>query len=172
LTKLDWAYQTITESISLDDGTSIIAFYVPVDGSVIHLELTNSPYNAFEFELVAQRGIAWQNETWVKIGTIKSVFNVTRPDDSEFVWESPIVWSLKTMGNGVFESSPLSKGWYTFSLFGAYTFLQSGNIIHIPSFGNHLFSGDIFGAEATFRLQSGGKSIFFATARPRDAPWR
>ena len=172
LTKLDWNYQKITESISQDEGTSLIVFYVPVDGSVIHLELTNSPYNGYEFEPTAQRGIAWRNETWVKIGTVKSVFNVTRPDDSEFVWESPVVWSLKTMGNGVFESSPLGRGWYTFNLFGAFTFLQSGYIIGQPSFGNrYQFSGDSFRADATFRLLSGGKSIFFAVARPRDNPW-
>jgi DNA-binding transcriptional ArsR family regulator len=172
LTKLDWTYQKITESISFDDGTGLIVFYVPIDGSVIHLELTNSPYNGYEFEPTAQRGIAWRNETWVKIGTVKSVFNVTRPDDSEFVWESPVVWSLKTMGNGVFESSPLGRGWYTFNLFGAFTFLQSGYMIGQPLFGNHYqFSGDSFRADATFRLLSGGKSIFFAAARPRDAPW-
>jgi hypothetical protein len=91
-------------------GESYIMIYVPVEGSVVDLNLFVEPVNLYELDLTLQRGNAWRNETWV------------RQDVPGFegisTWLSPIVWEVKTMGNGVYETTPLSKGWYTLSFFG------------------------------------------------------
>jgi len=66
--------------------------------------------NLYELDLTLQRGNAWKNETLVEQ-------NFTYPDGTH-TWASPIVWELKSTNNGVYETPPLGKGWYTFSIFG------------------------------------------------------
>jgi hypothetical protein len=112
-----------------DDTYSVMVFYNPMDGAVAHMDLIVDPVDRYELNLCLQKGNAWRNETWVKQ-------NVTYPEGgSSLGWGSPIVWSLKTMINGVYESIPLSKGWYTLSMFGPIIHgNESGQYVSYPRF--------------------------------------
>jgi hypothetical protein len=166
---------------TLDEASSVIVFYNPTDGAITHLELAVDPVNVNSLELTLQRGNAWRNESWVKVGTVGEYFNLTNPSNptiNETVWQAPILWSLKTSGNGAYESPTLTRGWYTFSLFGPVIvqgpFISSSgglSYIHYPSFiyahndpdnpASHLHSYKVIG---DFTLRDDGKLAFFAAS--------
>ena len=104
-----------------DDTSAIIVFYAPLDGSVVKLNLAVDPVDVYNLDLTLQRGNAFRNESLADLGTVAQYNNFTSdiPQfNQEHVWRAPIVWSLKTHGNGVVETPALVKGWYTLSMFG------------------------------------------------------
>jgi len=142
-------------------GESYILIYVPVEGSVVDLNLFVEPVNLCELDLTLQTGNAWKNETWV------------RQDVSGFegisTWVSPIVWEVKTMGNGVYETTPLSKGWYTLSFFGPIVYGEARNNTTIPYYKTPLFTHptyvgppiDGYSVFAKVEVNKDGKLTFF-----------
>jgi len=181
---MSYTYQNLTLNTSLnDDKTSIITFYVPVDGVIAHLEIQVDPVNVNELDLTLQRGDAWKNDTRVNVGTKASYFNLTDPQNptlNDIVWQSPILWSVKTKGNGAYESPTLTRGWYTFSLFGpvvAYgPHSVTGNgyaYVRSPSFSpfdpsNPAFKLLSYKVFADFSIRVGGKVIFFDVSSDRS----
>jgi hypothetical protein len=109
-----------------DQQTSIIVYYVPVDGSVTRLELIVPSSNRYTLELTLQDGNAWKNETWVRLGTVDQVYgkNQNASLGSRVVWQAPIEWSMNVSDSGVYVTPPLSRGWHTLSMFGPITLLD------------------------------------------------
>ncbi|MGD0804334.1 MAG: winged helix-turn-helix domain-containing protein [Candidatus Bathyarchaeia archaeon] len=159
-------------------ASSAIVFYNPTDGAIAHVELAVNPVNVKLLELTIQSGDAWRNESCVRVGTRGGWFNVSDPSDpvlKEPVWMSPILWDMKTSGNGVYESPALPRGWYTFSLLGPVTVLDPNSlkftiIDRNPSFADapiftvNNSTSDLhsFTVLADFTLRIGGKATFFA----------
>jgi DNA-binding transcriptional ArsR family regulator len=181
---MSYTYQNLTQNTSLNDWTtSIITFYVPVNGAIVHLELQVDPVNVYELELTIQKGDAWNNDTRINVGTKASYFNLTDPRNptlNDIVWQSPMLWSVKTKDNGAYESPTLAQGWYTFSLFGpivAYgPHSRTGNghvYVRSPSFSpfdpsksaSRLMSYKVF---ADFSIRVSGKTIFFDVSSDRS----
>jgi hypothetical protein len=170
---MSYTYQNLTRWTSIsDDRSSVICFYVPEDGVVVHLELMVDPVNVYELDLSLQRGNAWRNETWVKVGTKGEYFNLTDPSNptlSDAVWMSPVLWSVKTLGNGAYESPVLSRGWYTFSLFGPVVVYgpnsYSGTYVRAPSFHNSSLMS--YRVLSDFSIRRDAKPTFFAVTTDR-----
>jgi hypothetical protein len=153
---------------TMDRKTSIIVFYVPMNGSSANLELEVVDNVAYDLDLTLQKGNAWVNETWVKVGTTP-VYNLTK-------LQSPVVWSLKTRGgdqyhHGLYETPALSRGWYTVSLFGPVTIITDdksvlGNWIQYPQFYrsdlNSTVQVDAYRVGAVLSVKKDGGSISFA----------
>ncbi len=138
---------------------SLLLFYVPVEGSVVDLSLFVDPINLYELDLTLQKGNAWKNETLVE-------YDFTFPDGSH-AWASPIVWEVKTTGNGVYETPSLGKGWYTFSIFGPIIHANDTKmLIGYPGFtpdyptyhGPRITYYDVF---IKFEVKKDGKLTFF-----------
>jgi bacterioferritin (cytochrome b1) len=172
---MSYTYQNLTTSKSINDDTSsLITFYAPVDGVVVHLELYVDPVNVNELDLTIQRGRAGRNETWVMVGTKGEYFNLTdtsNPTLLDTVWEAPVLWSLKTEGNGAYESPPLNKGWYTFSLFGPVIAYGPnsfrGVYVRYPSFQNLDSQLNSYRVMADFTLRNNETPILFAVSTDR-----
>jgi hypothetical protein len=114
----------------------VLLVYVPVEGSVVDLNVFVNPIDLYELDLTLQRGNALKNETLVE-------YDITYPDGSH-AWASPIVWELKTAKNGVYETPSLGKGWYTFSIFGPVVHANNTKLLQrYPSFepASPFFSG-------------------------------
>ncbi|MGD0804808.1 MAG: winged helix-turn-helix domain-containing protein [Candidatus Bathyarchaeia archaeon] len=175
---MSYTYLNLTATSTVNDyRKSIITFYVPSDGAIVHLELQVDPVNVYELDLTLQKGNAWRNDTRVNVGTVGSYFNLTNPLNprlSDIVWRSPVLWSVRTEGNGMFGSPTLSKGWYTFSLFGPIVAYGPrsviGTYVRASYFEGmnpdlHLQSYNVF---ADFSIHLNGKPIFFDVSSDRS----
>ena len=138
---------------------STLLFYVPLEGSVVDLNLIVNPTDLYELDLTLQRGNAWKNETLVE-------YDFTYPDGSH-TWASPIVWEMKTSNNGVYETPSLGKGWYTFSIFGPIIHANDTKYLlgyylfkaEFPNYsGPRITSYDVF---IKFEVKKDGKLTFF-----------
>ena len=175
---MSYRYQNLSASTDLnDDSKSVITFYVPEDGAAIRFELLAvNPVNVYDLHPTLQVGNAWRNDTRIDAGTVGKYFNLTDPNNPNLsltVWQSPIVWSFKTSGVGVYESPKLSRGWYTFSMFGPVIAYSSPHITgttqvrtlyafypSVPGWqGYGLMS---YEADASFSIMHNGEPTFFA----------
>jgi hypothetical protein len=177
---MSYKYQNISSNTSLSDTTtSIITFYVPENGSTIHFDLVVvDPVNVYDLHPTLQRGNAWRNDTRVSAGTVGKYFNLTNPSTPNLqltVWQSPILWSITTNGDGVYESPKLSKGWYTFSMFGpviAYGSASDMGMTQVRTLyefyprypGNEEYGLMSFRADASFSILRNGEATFFAVS--------
>jgi hypothetical protein len=75
---MSYKYQNLSLSSLLSDTTtSVITFYVPEDGAIVHFELVVvDPVNVYDLHPTLQRGNAWRNETWINVGTVGEYFNL------------------------------------------------------------------------------------------------
>jgi hypothetical protein len=161
------------------DTTAIIVFYVPVNGSVVRLNLVVDPVNVYDLDLTLQGGNAWRNETLLDLGTVAEYYNRTEINEwtLKHIWQAPIVWSMKTHGNGVIETTSLAKGWYTLSMFGPITFTGSGDGRPNPMFkgifpwGRIGLNGlpiDSYRAYIDLLIMKAGEPSFFAVTTARS----
>ncbi len=94
-----------------------MVFYTPTNGSRLSIDLFIDSVSRYPMKLTIQRGDAWKNQTWVRIGTVNDVYP-TNYTDSGVVWQAPVVWSSNVTETGIYHTSQLESGWYTLSMFG------------------------------------------------------
>ena len=97
-----------------DPFRSIITLYVPKNGSVVSLNLFINSLDRFPVKLVLQRGNAWINQTWVRLGTSAELYGV---NSTTVYWQSPVIWSSNFTESGLYYTPQLSRGWYTLCMF-------------------------------------------------------
>lgn len=97
-----------------DPFRSIITLYVPKNGSVVNLNLFTNSLTRFPVKLVLQRGNAWINQTWVRLGTSAELYGV---NSTTVYWQSPVIWSSNFTESGMYYTPQLGEGWYTLCMF-------------------------------------------------------
>jgi hypothetical protein len=97
-----------------DPFRSIITLYVPKNGSVVSLNLFISLFTRFPVKLMLQRGNAWINQTWVRLGTSAELYGV---NSTNVYWQSPVIWSSNFTESGLYYTPQLGEGWYTLCMF-------------------------------------------------------
>jgi len=97
-----------------DPFRSIITLYIPKNDSVASLNLIINSFDTFPVKLVLQKGNAWINQTWVRLGTSAELYGV---NSSNVYWQSPVIWSSNFTESGLYYTPQLSRGWYTLSMF-------------------------------------------------------
>ena len=100
----------------LDDTKTIIVLYIPRNSSTVSIDLFIDSVNRFPMNLTLQRGNAWRNESWVRVGTVNELYHTNH--SSGVVWQAPVVWSSNVTETGIYHASQLESGWYTLSMFG------------------------------------------------------
>lgn len=113
------------------DKQSIIVLYIPLDGSIVSIDLLIDSISRYPSELTLQKGDAFRNQTWVKIRTTSATWD-NATSSWEF-WQAPVIWSMNVTESGLYYSPKLSGGWYTLSMIGPV-------IIRVE---NHLYTGPI-----------------------------
>ncbi len=92
-----------------DDSKTIMVFYTPTNGSNVSIDLFIDSVSRFPMKLTLQRGDAWKNQSWVRIGTVNEVYH-TNYTDSGVVWQAPVIWSSNVSETGIYHTSQLESG--------------------------------------------------------------
>jgi len=99
-----------------DDTKTISVFYIPGNSSFVSIDLFIDSVAKYPLDLTLQKGNAWSNESWVRVGTVNELYHTNH--SSGVVWQAPVVWSSNVSETGVYHTSQLVSGWYTLSMFG------------------------------------------------------
>ena len=99
-----------------DDTKTIIVLYIPRNNSTVSIDLFIDSVSKYSLNLTLQRGDAWKNESWVRVGTVNEIYHTNH--SSGVIWQAPIVWSSNVTETGIYHTSQLESGWYTLSMFG------------------------------------------------------
>jgi hypothetical protein len=152
-----------------DDGRSIIVFYVPLNGSIASIDLFIDSISRYPPKLTLQRGNAWINQTWVKLGTTGQVYpNSTTAWE---IWQAPVIWSMNVTESGLYNSPQVSSGWYTLSMFGPVSFRRIENQLYASAVLPHLIHTlhdvakiDSYRVNITVTVLNDGVQGFFAAS--------
>jgi hypothetical protein len=99
-----------------DDTKTIIVLYIPRNSSTVSIDLFIDSVGKYPLNLTLQRGDAWKNESWVRVGTVNEIYHTNY--SSGVIWQAPVVWSSNVTETGIYHTSQLESGWYTLSMFG------------------------------------------------------
>jgi len=100
-----------------DDTKTISVLYIPGNSSTVSIDLFIDSVGKYPLNLTLQRGDAWKNESWVRVGTVNEIYHTNH--SSGVVWQAPVVWSSNVRETGIYHTSQLESGWYTLSMFGS-----------------------------------------------------
>ncbi len=99
-----------------DDTKTISVLYIPRNSSTVSIDLFIDSVGKYPINLTLQRGDAWKNESWVRVGTVNEIYHTNH--SSGVIWQAPVVWSSNVTETGIYHTSHLENGWYTLSMFG------------------------------------------------------